>query len=384
MALLDLLTHYPDDEEPTPGTPIAAPTVRPMSDLVSQYLSAEDPYAAKLESALGRRKQSVESLKSLYEKALEEQPSAEPSKAELYFKLAQAFLDPGKTGAFTESLGRAGGIGAEYMKEQRLARRQGAADRLKAQTGLTELEAEAAGEEADVYQKLSERGITERAKLVDAIRKSGEPESSAGKQAADEGFKPGTSEFQARVKEIARQASEASEARVGALMANLDLARSREGRMTETMSPTEIKLLIDTEDIIRTQDSAIGQLEQALQYSSLAFNNTASEQAQYALTAERDPDNPRVVATRNLQNILSAQSMSQLKALFGGQGITDSERKALDALQGADAKSQKERDLIIQRGIEAARSRRKYNANRLEKIRSGGYRYRSGSSPSGQ
>lgn len=384
MSLLDLLTHYPDDEEKPTGTNIPAPAASPMTDLVNRYLSAEDPYAARLESALGRRKASVESLKGLYEKALAEQPSAEPSKAELYFKLAQSFLDPGKTGAFTESLGRAGGIGAEYLKEQRLARRQTAADRLKAQTGLTELEAEAAGEEADVYQKLAERGITERAKLAEAIRKSGEPESSAGKQAADEGFKPGTPEFQERVKEIARQNAEAMEARIGALSANLDLARAREGRMTETMGPAEVTLLTQTEDIIRAQDSAIAQLEQALQYSALAFNNTASDQASYALTAERDPNNPRVIATGNLKNILSGQSLAQLKAIFGGQGITDSERKALDALQGADAKSQKERDLIIQRGIEAAKSRRKYNAERIEKIRTGAYRYRSGSTPGGQ
>lgn len=371
-----------DDQENELDTNLspAVPPGNPLYDLVQRYLMQEDPYKSRLESALARRQKGTESLRDLYTKTLETKGEEGPSKSELYFRLAQAFLDPGKTGAFTESLGRAGGVAAEYGKEQRLARRQLAADRLKAETGLAELELEGAGEEAETYRRLSERGMQDRSaiakELLEKIEGTGKAQSSAGKQAMDEGLTPGTPDFTARVRELSQQQTDLLLSRIGSLEASVALAGQRESRATETLSPQEVNLMVTTEDTINAMRSSRESLRNALEYSKLAFGNTAAEQAQYRYIAERDPNNSRVIATRNLQNLLSEQSLQRLKATFGGTGITDAERLALDRLTGANALSQRERDDIINRALNAADSRIRYNENRLNKIRKGEYRYR--------
>jgi hypothetical protein len=359
------------DEETTAAEPGTIPTTSAdrLVELFNKYYSGPG-YGTKLEEARKKR----EGLLTDYQKTLEQASDVEggePSKAELYYRLSAAFADPGKTGSFYEALGRAGGVAAEYEKEKRLARRERALGGLKTKAEMQRLGIESAGTDIGAYRQLAEQELQDRTGILKEIAKAGgdsKPASALGKQAQDEGFTPGTPEFTERVKELARQSQEAGQSRIDALMGNLALSQSRlalaEGEATrkrEALSPQEIKEVWRLDPLIVAAEQNLNKLQQALQYNELAFamdpKTNAAEWAQYQTTQQRDPKNQRVVATNILRNLMKAQSLGSLKETFGGAGITDSERMALDALQGMSGASKEERKIIIKQAYEAQKAR---------------------------
>ena len=67
------------------------------------------------------------------------------------------------------------------------------------------------------------------------------------------------------------------------------------------------------------------------------------------------PDSPEYQATKELELVLQQVAVAQLKATFGGAGITDGERKALVALQGLDLKDKETRRKVIEEAIRRIR-----------------------------
>lgn len=383
MSFLSMYGLDDEDSDETgaePGTTDAtsATDTNQIVSLFNKYYGG-DTYGAKLEEARKKR----ETQLSDYQKALEQSAAvegAEPSKAELYYRLSSALLEPGETGDFWESLGRAGKTVGEFEKEKRLARREKELGGLKIKTEMQKLGIESTGDEISTLQALAAREMQDRTKLFGEIAKSMKPAtavSPAGKIAEDEGKIKGTPEFAARVREIETQRRADEEARAGREQGRLDAMLAGLASKREALSQQEIKQLWELEDQNSAADTSLGMLKQALQYSQISFaldpKKNASDWAQYQLTQQRDPNNKRVIATNYLLNLLSRQSLENLKATFGGAGITNEERAALDRLQGMSGASHEERALIINNTINLLMKRLQKNKSRMDKIYEGGY-----------
>ena len=316
------------------------------------------------------------------------QPTATgPSKAEMYFRLAAAFGSPTKTGHFGESLGLAAGELAGYKKEQREA---ASAQQAKQQTlGLERLKLRLQGakEEEATTRALAAEQLKEKRELLKQYIQSGQPQSTAGKTAADMGLVPGTPAYQAKVEELFNVDVERKNAQLTAIVAGmgvqqgqLGLAQQREARMAQQanlLNPKELDLLIETEDTLNAAKSAEGALQEALRLNPNTFSTSLTDMAQRkALEAVGSKDR-KLLNTRDQENLLASQALTQLKSLVGGNP-TEGERQIILDLQGVGAKSVKERELIIKRALETVRSRQTRAQKRLKQIKSGQLRMTTG------
>ena len=348
-----------------------------ITSLFSKYFGADD-YMSKAEEAKKKRDELIAAYKGSLAGAAQVQMD-EPSQAERYFRLTQALLNPGKTGHFYESLGNVAATSAEMEKEKRLARRQQALDALKAATAGQQLDIEAAGADIDLYQKLAEQSAATQGdimkELVKQSMKPKEAQSPAGKQAMDEGLIPGTPQFHNRVAEIARASGDAAEARLNVALANASLSQARFERTGREMGQGEIRLLSETEDALFAKQESKGLLTEALALNPDTYDSSIADSLARMAAEGMQPDSPKVVNTRNLENILTTQLLSTLKATFGA-APTEGERKVLEEIQGIGAKSKKEREAIIKRALSLVELRIKKDETRLKSIREGQYRYR--------
>jgi hypothetical protein len=305
------------------------------------------------------------------------------SKAEMYFRLAAAFGAPTKTGQFSENLGMVGKELGEYSKDKRASAQQKLALAVKAQ----ELKMTGAKEDLKTLQVLAGEEMKDKraiaTELIKDYIKSGEPQSAAGKQALDEGLKPGTPAYQARVGEIGNMNIEGKMAQISASLAGVNLATANlalaqnkfENQKTQQakLTPAEMKLKTETEDTLAQTDSALGTLKQAYALNPNTFDTSLSDMAQRKALEITDSKNPKVVATREQENLLEKAALAQLKSTFPG-AISNDERKALQDVQGLGAKSREERAKIMKNAYTALQSVRARHAKRLNEINQGLYR----------
>lgn len=94
------LAAEPDAQGASPAAPGSADYASQLQQALLEQDAANKEYGAQLDQLIAQKSQ-------------------EPSQAELYFKLAQGFLNPGKTGNFSEGLGAAGGAASEYLQQKR-------------------------------------------------------------------------------------------------------------------------------------------------------------------------------------------------------------------------------------------------------------------------
>ena len=365
FSMLDVGAELPKEPEP-------------LESLFNKYYGGEDDYLSKAEEAKKRRDELVTAYKGSLA-ATAQVGEGEPSQAERYFRLAQAFLTPGKTGHFYETLGKVGETAAEMEKEKRLARRTQAETAAKAATTGQLLDIEAAGQDIEMYSKLAEKGEATRGdimkKLIEQSMKPKEAQSPAGKQAMDEGLTPGTPDFHKRVAAIAQASGDAAEARLNVALANAALTQARFERTGREMGQSEIRLLSETEDTLFSKQESKGLLETALQLNPDTYDASISDSIARVAAEGFAPDHPKVVNTRDLENILKTQLLTSLKSTFGA-APTEGERAVLAELQGIDAKSKKERERIMRRASALVDARIKKDEARLKAIREGQYRYR--------
>jgi hypothetical protein len=121
-----------------------------------------------------------------------------PSESEKYFRLASAFLDPGKTGSFGEAAGRAAAAMGDYNREKRAAENDSLAERRTFASQLAELDLGAASTNLETE-------MTMQARRDAAEEKRTAVTGAAANQAKAEGLIEGTPAFIARVKEIYEQ-----------------------------------------------------------------------------------------------------------------------------------------------------------------------------------
>jgi hypothetical protein len=370
-----------------PKPPVAVPfggeRLAGIQALLASYGPKDSAYGADLAAARAAAKAETDAFAKMLAGAMKSPEDEKSSKAEMYFRLAAAFGAPTKTGQFSENLGLVGKELGEYSKDKRASAQQKLALAIKAQ----EMKMTGAKEDLKTLQALTGEEMKDKraiaTELIKDYIKSGEPQSAAGKQALDEGLKPGTPAYQARVGEIGNMNIEGKMAQITASLAGVNLATANlalaqnkfenQKQQQAKLSPAEVKLKTETEDTLAQTDSALGTLKQAYALNPNTFDTSLSDMAQRKALEITDSKNPKVVATREQENLLEKAALAQLKSTFPG-AISNDERKALQDVQGLGAKSKEERAKIMKNAYTALQSVRARHAKRLVDINQGVYR----------
>jgi hypothetical protein len=351
--------------------------------LLAAYGPKENAYGEELKAARATSKAESEAFAKLLSDSMKSPEDAQSSKAEMYFRLASAFGAPTKTGHFAENLGMVGKELGDYSKEQRASRQQKLALALKGQ----EMKMGAAKDDLRTLQALSAEEMKDKrtiaTELIKDYIKSGEPQSTAGKQALDEGLKPGTPEYQKRVETIGNMNIEGKLAQITASLANMgtaqaNLALSQEKFQNQKEQQTkltgpELKLKTETEDLLAASDAGLKALGQAYRLNPNTFDNSLLDLAQRKALEAAGSKDPKVINTREMENLLTEKALSGLKAAFGGNP-TEGERKILLDVQGIGAKSVEERAKIMKTAYASMKTARDRQNKRLNEINQGLYR----------
>jgi hypothetical protein len=358
-----------------------------LDALLQRYAGNTTDYSAELAEA--RKTANTESMafQKMIQDAMKGSADAAPSKAEMYFRLASAFGSPTRTGHFAESLGNVNKELAAYSKEERDAKKAQRA--LQLQMGLKgqEMRMASAKDELATIKTLASEGMKDKraitAEIIKDFIKSGEPESAAGKQAKDEGKKPGTKEFQDRVNEIAQTSIDARLAQVTATLAGMSVQQANaslalqkfqnQQEQQTKLTPAEVALKTQTEDMLGSTTQAMEDLKRAYALNPNTFDTSLPDIAQRKLLEAAGSKDPKLANTREQANLLDRGALAQLKATFPG-AISDAETRALRELQGLGAKSVEERARIMKNGFRALKSIDERSKRRLDEIKRGVYR----------
>lgn len=379
------------------AVPMAAPAAAPgmpagdrnqaLMAMLGKYFPQGDDYSADLKAARATMTRESEAFNNLLQEAMKAPRESGPSKAEMYFRLAAAFGAPTKTGNFMESLGTAGGAASKMLEERRASDKETRDRRLQLGLEAQKLRMTGAKEDLATLRQLSTEGMKDKrtiaTELIKDYVKSGQPESSAGKQAKDEGLVPGTPEFQKRVGQIAEMNVEKQMMQINSALAGIGTAQANQALAQQKFDLTkeqstkltgpEMKLKTDTEDLLAQTSQAYTNLKKALELNPNTFDTSLVDTAQRKALEAVGSKDPKVINTRELENMLEKAALSQLKATFPG-AISNDERVALLATQGMSAKSIEERGRIMRNASDALKSIYARNKKRLNEINAGSYR----------
>lgn len=358
-----------------------------LMSLLSRYFPAGNEYEAELKTARQAANQESQAFYDLIKGAMKSPQESGPDKAEMYFRLAAAFGAPTKTGHFAETLSKVGETAADIAKEKRTASRESQLRNLQLGIEAQKLKMQGAKEDLNTLKTLAAEGMKDKrtiaGELIKDYVKSGQPASSAGKQAQDEGLKPGTPEFQKRVAQIADMNVEKQMSSINATLANMSVAQANLAlnqqkfqnvqEQQKKLTPAEVKMKGESEATLGSIDDAMSSLKRAYSLNPQTFDGTLVDIGRRKLMEQTDPKDPRVLATREQENLLSKGGVEKLRASFGGNP-TEGERKILLQLEGIDSKSKEERKLIMQNTYRALKARREREQKRFNEITQGLYR----------
>lgn len=348
------------------------PYTTQLQDLLTKYLEQSDKQATEKQAILDRAR----------EKLMARQ--AGPSDAETAFRLAAAFGKPTRTGSFFEGLSGVTDVAADVLGQKRKAKAE--LEDLQMKYDLAAIDQKGEGMKTKVAalstlaKSVPKDRLTEVEKLTEVINDpkatpdakriaearikrltyikpetggaegvSGKPQSPAGKIAADEGYKPGTPEFNARVQTIVKEGTSVK------------------------LSSAEIKLKDELQDKIAAGKEVVTAFSQALKLNDVAYEGkTAGIRESVGSIIPGVRQSEAQTATADLENIVLGTALTQLKAIFGA-APTEGERKILIDVQGSINKPAATRKAIWERAQAAAARRIKENQTRLNEISSGAY-----------
>lgn len=368
-----------DELDTTEGTGGNYPALSPNSPYASQLSSMLDQYSTTLKQRSTERKTVLQEA----EQKLLARINDPMDQAATYFKLASAFGKPTRTGGFGETLSNVAGAAGEAAEERskktaaledlrskyKLSGLDQDVDDLGKQIGVTSKLAQLTQGKMGEFQQLSEAiknlkpGDPQRALLEQRLRKltyikpsgegaggvGGKPQSPLGKIAADEGYAPGTPEFQKRVQ-----------------------ALRAEGAGSK-LSGTEQKELFEAEEAIEAGKTLVLNMGRALEINDKAYEGFgAGARRTIGRQIPGVKDSEGVQATTQLENLAGQNALSQLKAVFGGNP-TEGERKILLDLEGSISMSAPERKTIYENAIKMANRRIKINQEKAKAIKAGAY-----------
>jgi hypothetical protein len=368
---------------PKAAAPFGNERMANIQALLASYGPKDSAYDKELTTARAAAKAETDAFARMLTGAMNSPEDAQSSKAEMYFRLAAAFGAPTKTGQFSENLGMVGKELGEYAKGKRASSQQKLALALEAQ----KMKMTSSKEDLNTLRALAGKEMDDKraiaTELIKDYIKSGEPQSAAGKQALDEGLKPGTEAYQKRVGEIGNMKVEAQMAQITASLANMNTAaanlalsqekfQNQKAQQAKLTGP-EMKLKVETEDTLAQTGAALGILKQAFALNPNTFDTSISDMAQRKALEVTNSKHPKVVATREQENLLEKAALAQLKSTFPG-AISNDERKALQDVQGLGAKSIEERGRIMKNAYKALQSVHARHTKRLADINQGAYR----------
>ena len=211
--------------------------------------------------------------------------------------------------------------------------------------------------------------------LIKEYVESGKPQSDAGKQALDEGLTPGTPEFQKRVAQIAEVKVDQQMASINAMLGNLAVAQAGltlRQQQAGKLSPAEVQMKRDTEDSLSAINSAMRDISEAYRLNPSTFDTSAVDTAKRKALELAGSKDPKLVATRTLENLLKSEMITSAAEKMKGV-LSDSDIKLLQSIQGLDAKSVEERANILRNAYAKLKNAQTRQQRRLEDIGSGLY-----------
>lgn len=352
-----------------------------IDELRTMLATSDIPSAGGVSSARGALDTARADFSAMLKNAADT-AGAGPSESEKWFRLAAAFGAPTQSGHFMENLGLANRELADVAKDRRAA---GAAknallmegaqfnieylkEDLLAATASSALERDyKRGLASDLLKweqesaRLAEEREFDLAVLAgERAYEDGKPQSEAAKIANDMGLE-GT-ERAAYIKKYYEDKNAISALEIQSLNKNIN-----------SLSTGELNLKVETEGIIDSATDTLTKLDRALQLNSMAYTDSTWDRISQSVIGGLNPDDPNVVATQEMENILKGISLASLKSTFGGAGITDSERRSLDALQGANSKSEEVRAKIFREAAKTAATILTRQRKRLTDINTGTY-----------
>ncbi len=390
-AMPNIIDELPAPAAPTVPAPVAPATPAQrgsdLTTLLGRYFPQGEDYGPELRSARQAMAQESDAFNKLLQQAVNQPQESGPSKAEMYFRLAAAFGAPTKTGNFMESVGKAGEAAAGISKEKREASSAEKARRLQLGLEAQKLRMTGAKEDLNTLRSLAAEGMKDKraiaTELIKDYVKSGQPESSAGKQAKDEGLVPGTPEFQKRVGQIAEMNIEKQMAQLNATLAGMSAAQANaalaqqkfgfQQEQAKKLTPKELDLKVATEDSLSTLKNSMGILDRAFNLNKNSMGGSLVDKGARMVLEAAGSKDPTLLNTQELENLLTDQMISSAAEKMKGV-LSDSDIKLLQAVSGAKAKNQEERKRIMLNAYGALKRGYEKQQKRLNEIQSGLYR----------
>ena len=368
------------------------------------------PYAA-VRAALTARKEAAKERQAYYDDLTAKLAArqAGPSFSERMYELSAALAAPTSVRGFGGVMGNVMPVLQAQQKAQRAGElsRQEALDKLRAaQLGQQE---ELLGQELETELELAKLNRPKPSRVVGNTIINGVPsvimqdadgnvttKPLAGEPAGGASNKPsrtGTTETRGEVvgyydesgvwkplpqrpeKETFRPATPEEAAMYGAATGQISNLTGKflpgAAPKPRTLSGSEQKLLIQSEDVLASADDTLGKLRRVMELNPKALEGslTGFRKQVGSLFAS---DDPTYVATEELDNTLSSMALSMLKSTFPGS-VTEGERKALMALQGSSSLPRAARERIYRNAFEAAQTVSARARDRIQKTRSGFY-----------
>jgi hypothetical protein len=370
----------------TPQATVVAPQASAAPDrtaeleaLLNRYAPPSNQYTQELAESRRRAQTETEAFTNMIQQ-MSQRTESPTSRAEMYFRLAAAFGSPTKTGKFAENLSLVGKEMSEYAKGRRAEENDLRNLALKAQ----EIRMTGARQDLTTTQALASQEMGERRGLAREVIKeylaSGRPQSEAGKLAEDAGLRPGTPEHSQFVQRYVASKIESGEAfrqaQLEIQQGNLLIRREAETRAAERareLTPQEQRMRLDAETTLSATERAQRTIQEALRVNDNTFGTSYADAALYQTLSAAGDDSPKVRNTARIRNLLSEAAIAGLREAFGSQ-ITDSERAALDNIQGALARTPAQRREILERTFEELQRSQARQRRLVQDITSGEYR----------
>ena len=365
----------------TTVAPPAAPPDRAaeLEAMLNRYAPPSNQYTRELAESRRRAQTETEAFTNMIQQ-MSQRGESPTSRAEMYFRLAAAFGSPTKTGKFAENLSLVGKEMSEYAKGRRADENDLRSLALKAQ----EIRMTGARQDLTTTQALASQEMGERRGLAREVIKeylaSGRPQSDAGKLAEDAGLRQGTPEHRAFIDRYLASKLESGELYKQAILdmqrASLELRQGEAARKAEKdreLTPQEQTMRLNTEATVAATERGIRSITEALRINDNTFGMSGPDYARYEARARAGLDDPKTMNTSRIRNLLSEAAISGLREAFGSQ-ITDSERAAMDSLQGALSRTPAQRREILERTLNELERSLTRQRNLARDITSGEYR----------
>lgn len=135
----------------------------------------------------------------------------------------------------------------------------------------------------------------------------------------------------------------------------------------QPLTATDKKAILEADEGVLAANMGIASLKRAKEISAKAFEGPTAGLRGYAASMV---GNEGGLATLDLDNEVTTNALSQMKAIFGGNP-TEGERKILLDVQGASKLPHAARVKIFDRAILAMEARLKFNQQRADELRGG-------------